>query len=155
MIGVLLVTHDGLGEALAKSVQHVLGPDQPAFECIGVNRQDLVETVQAWVQAALGRLDQGQGVLILTDLFGGTPANVAMSAVQPGRVELVSGVSLPMLVRVMSARQGSLGETVARAVCGGQEGIVVASEMLAYWASCESDADDGREQSPPGAGLQR
>lgn len=138
MIGVLLVTHDGVAEALARSVEHVLGPqEQLAF--VGVNRTDELENLHARVRALVRELDQGQGVLIFTDLFGGTPANVAMSNVEPGRVEMLSGVNLPMLVRALSARQDGLAELVQRAVSGGHEGIIVASEMQAYYARCEAE----------------
>ncbi|MEK8089958.1 PTS sugar transporter subunit IIA [Thermithiobacillus plumbiphilus] len=136
MIGVVIVTHDGLAEALAKSLFHVLGPEHPCFECIGVDRDDAVELVRERVEGAVRRVDQGAGVLILTDLFGGTPSNVAMSLVEAGRVDVLSGVNLPMLVRIMSARQASLGDTIERAIQGGREGILLASEMIDYWRNC-------------------
>lgn len=151
MIGVVLVTHDGLADGLAKSLFHVLGPEHPCFECIGVARDDPVEDVRQRVAAAVRRVERDEGVLILSDLFGGTPANVAMSLVEPGRVEMLSGVSLPMLVRVMSARQDGLEASVARAIQGGREGIIRASEMLALWQSCEdgktNPKDSGADSS--------
>lgn len=153
MIGVLLVTHDGLAEALASSVEHVLG-SQVQFEYIGVGRNDELETLRRQLGDRVSRLDQGQGVLILADLFGGTPANLGMHFVTPGKVEMLSGVNLPMLIRVLSSRPGSLAEGVQRAITGGREGILVASEMLACYANCETEnrrSEAGANVTPPPA----
>lgn len=145
MIGVVLVTHDGLADALAKSLFHVLGPEHPCFECVGVERDDAVELVRQRVENAVQRVDQNAGVLILTDLFGGTPSNVAMSLVEAGRVDMLSGVSLPMLVRIMSARQATLPDIIERAVQGGRDGIMLASEMLDYWRNCGDKRVDAQQ----------
>ena len=124
MIGILLVAHDGVAEALVKSVRHILGERQADLEFVSVSRLEPVEKLQAKVREAIARFGVDAQVLIFTDLFGSTPANVAMSAVDPGKVEMISGVNMPMLLRVMGAPRKDMADVIERALGGGHEGIM-------------------------------
>ena len=124
MIGVLVVSHGAIGEALLSSAEQILGVKQAQVAALGVSRSDDPDRVLEKARASVARLDLGQGVLVLTDMFGATPCNVAARLLADGRVEGVSGVSLPMLVRVLSGRNGSLPAAVQRALSGGAEGVV-------------------------------
>jgi PTS system mannose-specific IIA component len=123
VIGVLVISHGAIGEALLASAAQILGaPAQAA--AIGVARSDDPEAVLARARALAARLDTGDGLLVLTDMFGATPCNVASRLLADGHVEGVSGVSLPMLIRVLTGRNGSLPAAVRRALSGGAEGVV-------------------------------
>ena len=124
MIGVLIITHGAIGETLLASAEQILGAQQAQVAALGVSRNDDPEAVLARAREFARRLDDGSGMLVLTDMFGATPCNVASRLLADGRVEGVSGVSLPMLVRVLSARNGSLPAAVQRALSGGAEGVV-------------------------------
>ena len=124
MIGVLVVTHGAIGEALLASAEQILGVKQARAAAFGVSRSDDPESVLARLRKLAARLDGGAGLLVLTDMFGATPCNVASRLLADGRVEGVAGVSLPMLVRVLSGRDGSLPAAVQRALSGGAEGVV-------------------------------
>ncbi|MEO8717579.1 MAG: PTS fructose transporter subunit IIA [Burkholderiales bacterium] len=123
MIGVLVISHGAIGEALLASAAQILGAPAQAV-ALGVARSDDPEAVLERARALAARLDTGDGLLVLTDMFGATPCNVAARLLADGRVEGVSGVSLPMLVRVLSGRNGSLPAAVKRALSGGAEGVV-------------------------------
>jgi PTS system mannose-specific IIA component len=123
VIGVLVISHGAIGEALLASAAQILGaPAQAA--ALGVARSDDPEAVLARARALAARLDTGDGLLVLTDMFGATPCNVASRLLADGHVEGVSGVSLPMLIRVLTGRNGSLPAAVRRALSGGAEGVV-------------------------------
>jgi PTS system ascorbate-specific IIA component len=124
VIGVLLVTHGAIGETLLHSAEQILGAKQARVAALGVSRHDDPEEVLARAQKLAAQLDDGEGLLVLTDMFGATPCNVASRLLADGRVEGVAGVSLPMLVRVLSGRDGSLPAAVQRALSGGAEGVV-------------------------------
>ena len=124
MIGVLVISHGAIGETLLSSAEQILGARQAQSAALGVSRSDDPDKVLERARALVARLDQGAGVLVLTDMFGATPCNVAARLLADGRVEGVSGVSLPMLVRVLSGRNGSLPAAVQRALTGGAEGVV-------------------------------
>ena len=124
MIGVLVVSHGAIGAALLSSAEQILGARQARVAALGVSRGDDPDQVLERARVMLARLDEGSGVLVLTDMFGATPCNVASRLLADGRVEGVSGVSLPMLVRVLSGRNGSLPAAVQRALSGGAEGVV-------------------------------
>ena len=124
MIGVLVVSHGAIAEALLSSAEQILGVTQAQVAALGVSRNDDPDRVLEKARGILARLDQGQGVLVLADMFGATPCNVAARLLADGRVEGVSGVSLPMLVRVLAGRNGSLPAAVQRALSGGAEGVV-------------------------------
>jgi PTS system ascorbate-specific IIA component len=124
MIGVLVISHGAIGETLLSSAEAILGLKQAQVAALGVSRNDDPEAVLARARELAARLDEGSGVLVLTDMFGATPCNVASRLLADGRVEGVSGVSLPMLVRVLAGRNGSLPAAVQRALSGGVEGVV-------------------------------
>ena len=124
MIGVLLVTHGAIGETLLASASQILNGQPAQVDALGVSRHDNPEAVLALARERLARLDTGAGVLVLTDIFGATPCNVAARLLADERVEGVAGVSLPMLLRVLSSRNGSLAAAVKRALSGGAEGLV-------------------------------
>jgi len=124
MIGVLILAHDGLGAALVASATHMLGRAPENVREIGMTSADDPDAILARGRAALRELDAGSGVLVLTDIYGATPCNVASRLLLRGRVEGVSGVNLPMLLRVLTYRDGGLESLVEKARSGGTEGVV-------------------------------
>ena len=124
MIGVLIVTHGTIGESLLSSAGQILGGVPPLVASLGVSRNDDPDEVTLRASELLEGLDQGDGVLILTDIFGATPGNTISRLLDDGRIEGVSGISLPMLLRVLTGRNGSLPAAVKRALSGGAEGLV-------------------------------
>ena len=130
MIGLVLVTHGRLAAEFVAAVEHVVGA-QAALDGIAIGPDDDMEARRADIAAAIARVDTGAGVIILTDMFGGTPSNLAISLMVPGRIEVIAGVNLPMLVRLVSVRDRL---TVAAAVDAAQEAgrkyISIASRIL-------------------------
>jgi mannose PTS system EIIA component len=124
MIGVLVVTHGSIGEALLASATQILGNAQPQTATLSVWRQDDPDDLVLRARELLDTLDAGDGVLVITDIFGATPGNVVSRLLEDGKVEGVSGASLPMLLRVLTSRNGSLSAAVRRALSGGAEGVV-------------------------------
>ena len=124
MIGVLVVTHGSIGEALLTSATQILGNAQPQTATLSVWRQDDPDDLVLRARELLDSLDAGDGVLVITDIFGATPGNVVSRLLEDGKVEGVSGASLPMLLRVLTSRNGSLAAAVKRAMSGGAEGVV-------------------------------
>ena len=130
MIGLVLVTHGRLAVEFVTAMEHVVGP-QAAMESICIGPDDDMEIRRADIAAAVARVDQGRGVIILTDLFGGTPSNLAISLMETGRIEVIAGVNLPMLIRLEGARRTmSVVAAVAAAREAGRKYISVASEVL-------------------------
>lgn len=126
MIGVLIVTHGEIGTSLLASAAQILGAAQAQVATLSVWRQDDPDDLVLRARDLLEQIDAGEGVLVLTDIFGATPGNVVSRLLSDGRVEGVSGVSLPMLLRVLTGRrkQGNLAAAVQRAISGGAEGVV-------------------------------
>jgi PTS system ascorbate-specific IIA component len=128
MIGVLIVTHGDIGTSLLTSASQILGAPQQQVATLSVWRGDDVDDLVLRAREQLDSLDAGDGVLVLTDIFGATPGNVVSRLLQDGRIEGVSGVSLPMLLRVLTGRGGPKGNSlrgaVERALSGGAEGLV-------------------------------
>lgn len=125
MVGILLVTHNGLGDSLVDCVRHVMGSAPAHVKVLSVLASDDPQQKEAEGRALIDQLDTGRGVLILCDVFGATPSNIAQRLQQPGRVEGVAGVNLPMMLRVMvCSRDRSLPELAQRALDGGRECIV-------------------------------
>ena len=130
MIGLVLVTHGGLATEFRVAMEHVVGP-QEAIETVCIGPDDDMEARRADIAAAVARVDDGSGVILLTDLFGGTPSNLAISLLEAGRIEVIAGVNLPMLIRLESARRNmSVTQAVAAAREAGRKYISVASELL-------------------------
>jgi PTS system mannose-specific IIA component len=124
MVGILLMTHAPLGQAFISAVAHVFRGPTERFEAIDVTAdQDLVE-VNALAKTAIARLDDGSGVLVITDIKGGTPSNCCGSLADAGRVEVIAGISLPMLLRAITYRRDDLDVVVEMALAGGQGGAV-------------------------------
>ena len=130
MIGLILVTHGKLANEFLVALEHVVGPQRDvATICIGPH--DDMEARRNEIAAAIKKVDTGKGVIILSDLFGGTPSNLAISLLDGGRVEVLAGVNLPMLIRLDSARKNlDVKEAVAAAREAGRKYISVASEVL-------------------------
>lgn len=125
MVGILLVTHNGLGDSLVDCVRHVMGSAPTHVKVLSVLASDDPQQKETEGRALIDQLDTGRGVLILCDVFGATPSNIAQRLQQPGRVEGVAGVNLPMMLRVMvCSRDRSLPELAQRALDGGRECIV-------------------------------
>ncbi|QDQ26796.1 PTS fructose transporter subunit IIA [Chitinimonas arctica] len=124
MVGILLVTHYGLGESLAECAAHVLGRPLPQLRYLPVYRSDDPDLVLERARSLIRELDTGTGVVVLSDIYGGTPSNVAYRLIEPGRVEAVAGVNLPMLVRTLNYGHEALEIVVSKAVTGGLEGVM-------------------------------
>lgn len=124
MIGVLIVSHGEIGTSLLASASQILGGAPPQVATLSVWRQDDPDDLVLRARELMDAIDAGDGVLILTDIFGATPGNVVSKLLRDGKVEGVSGVSLPMLLRVLTGRNGSLADAVQRALSGGNEGLV-------------------------------
>lgn len=130
MIGLVLVTHGQLAAEFVRAMEHVVGPQQ-AIEAICIGPEDDMEARRADIARAVAAVDQGRGVILLTDLFGGTPSNLAISLMEPGRIEVIAGVNLPMLIRLEGARKVmKVQAAVAAAREAGRKYISVASEVL-------------------------
>ncbi|MEQ1894286.1 MAG: PTS fructose transporter subunit IIA [Planctomycetota bacterium] len=124
MIGILILTHGALGEALLRSAGHVLGSRPVYAETIEIVAGESPETILEHARQALAKVDQGHGVLVLTDIFGATPANTALKLLLDGEVEGISGVNLPMLLRALTHRAEPLADVVEKSRAGAVEGIV-------------------------------
>jgi PTS system mannose-specific IIA component len=124
VIGLLLVTHGNLGEALLAAASHALGVRPPRVACVGVSGSDDPDRMLARLRESVRALDDGSGVLVLTDIFGATPANLVARLLESGRVEGVAGANLPMLLRVLSYREAPLAAAVGKALSGGVEGVL-------------------------------
>ena len=124
MIGILIVAHGTLGESLIHCVSHVLGSRPLQMLQIGVTIHDDPQQLLPQAIKLVKQLDQGEGVLVFTDVYGATPSNIAARLLIPGRVEGVAGVSLPMLVRALTYRTQPLEVMVAKAMSGGIEGVI-------------------------------
>ncbi|MFC0203039.1 PTS sugar transporter subunit IIA [Novosphingobium soli] len=130
MIGMILVTHGDLADEFVHAMEHVVG-DQPdvATVCIGPN--DDMERRRSEIAEAIAKVDSGEGVIVLTDLFGGTPSNLAISLMQAGKVEVIAGINLPMLIRLAKARGCMpVRDAVSAARDAGRNYITIASEYL-------------------------
>lgn len=130
MIGLVLVTHGRLADEFVIAMEHVVGP-QERVVTIAIGPEDDMEARRTDIADAIGRVDGGAGVIVLTDLFGGTPSNLAISLMERGRVEVIAGMNLPMLIRLGSARKAmKVVDAVAAAREAGRKYISVASEVL-------------------------
>lgn len=124
MIGILLITHGSLGESLIQCVCHVMNRRPPQLLQLGVSGQDDPLDALPLARRLLNMVDTGDGVLILSDILGATPANIAAKLLEPGRIEGVAGANLPMLLRTITYRERNMETLVKKAVAGACEGVV-------------------------------
>jgi PTS system mannose-specific IIA component len=131
MIGMVIVTHGQLAAELRRAAEHVVGP-QDNLEIVCIGPDDDMERRRDDIRQAVAAAQAEAGVIILTDMFGGTPSNLAISLLDEGRVEVVAGVNLPMLIKLSEARRdGALADVAIIAKDAGQRYIAIASEILA------------------------
>ncbi len=141
MIGMILVTHGRLAEELRSAMEHVVG-SQRNVDTVCIGPEDDMDNRRAEIEACIGRCDTGDGVVLLTDMFGGTPSNLAISMMERKGVEVIAGVNLPMLVKLATLRTDELSvEELARQLCAyGQKNVVLASELVRrYTASAAAN----------------
>ena len=124
MIGLFLITHTTYGESLIQCACHVLNKRPGQIAQLGISAQDDPLDVLPLAREMLGLVDHGDGALILTDIYGGTPSNIAMKLLEPGRIEGVSGVNLPMLLRALTYRDKDMETLTIRTVSGGRDGVI-------------------------------
>ncbi len=130
MIGLVLVTHGKLAVEFRSALEHVVGP-QTQIETVSIGPDDDVERRRQDILKAVGRVNDGSGVILLTDMFGGTPSNLAISVMEAGTVEVIAGANLPMLIKLASVRgEKPLAEAIADAQDAGRKYINVASQVL-------------------------
>jgi PTS system mannose-specific IIA component len=130
MIGVVIVAHGGLAGEFRAALEHVVGP-QEQLEAFAIGPDDDVERRRIELIEAVRRVDNGQGVVLLTDMFGGTPSNLAISVMEETGAEVLAGINLPMLIKLASVRgEASLRDTTAAAKEAGRKYISIASQLL-------------------------
>jgi PTS system mannose-specific IIA component len=130
MIGLVLVTHGRLADEFVAALEHVVGP-QPQIASVSIGPEDDMERRRQDIVEAVRQVDSGQGVAVLTDMFGGTPSNLAISIMDQGRIEVVAGVNLPMLIKLAKVRgDAPLQKAVSLAQDAGRKYISVASQVL-------------------------
>ncbi len=130
MIGLVLVTHGRLAEEFVAAMEHVVGP-QRQVQAISIGPEDDMERRRKDILDAVASVDSGKGVVLLTDMFGGTPSNLAISIMDKAKVEVIAGINLPMLIKLASVRvSSSLEDAVASAQESGRKYINVASKLL-------------------------
>ncbi len=124
MIGIMIVAHGTLGESLIHCASHVMGGRPPQLRQLGVGVHDDPVALLPQARRMVSELDQGNGVLVLSDIYGATPCNLASKLLEPGRIEGISGVNLPMLVRAIAYRNEPLEVLLEKAISGGVGGVV-------------------------------
>src|SRR5512136_547370 len=130
MVGVVLVTHPHLGEEFIRSAEMICGK-MPRVLTVSIDTRKEVEELRRGIAEALKKVDEGDGVLILTDMFGGTPSNMSLAFLQENRVEVLTGLNLPMMIKISNCREGRPLKELARMVKeAGQKNINLASEIL-------------------------
>ncbi|MGC4121057.1 MAG: PTS sugar transporter subunit IIA [Myxococcales bacterium] len=131
MVGIVLVTHGKLGQELLRTAEGIVGPLQ-GTRSVSLEPQDGMEQIREKMAQAIAEVDSGDGVLVLTDMFGGTPANLALTFLDERRVEVVTGVNLPMMLKLGTSREdpATLSEVASTIAGYGQKNIVFASELL-------------------------
>jgi len=130
MIGIVIVTHGHLGEEFLKALEHIMGP-QDAIAAISVDADGCMESCRESILDKIKNTNQGKGVVLLTDMFGGTPSNLALSLLDKANIEIIAGVNLPLLIKLASVRKTMpIHEAVMAAQEAGQKYIHVASNLL-------------------------
>lgn len=143
MIGIVVVTHGQLARELVAAAEMIIG-DIPNVTSVSMGWQESPEDAEREIEAAIARVESGKGTVVLTDMFGGTPSNLSLTFLEKGKVEVVTGVNLPMLIRLGSLREEELGDDLravaAQAMREGKENVYLASDLLA------SQGKDGKER---------
>lgn len=131
MIGLVIVTHGGLANEFRAALEHIVGP-QEQVRTVSIGPDDDMETRRSEILSAVNAVDTGDGTVLLTDMFGGTPSNLAISVMEEAKVEVIAGVNLPMLIKLASVRgESPLQDAIAEAQEAGRKYISVASQILA------------------------
>ncbi len=138
MIGIVIVTHCNLGQALVECCEHILGKVE-MVQAVAIDANDNHEAALQRIRDAIDLMGELEGVLVLTDMFGGTPSNVSLTLLDPARLEVISGVNMPMLLHALSnrGRLGSLDELARSTATSGRKNVVIAGALL--------DEDTGAE----------
>ena len=134
MVGILIISHGAFGEALIHGASHVLGKRPLHVRQVGVTIHDDPDAILPQAQDLVRQLDSGAGVLVLTDILGATPSNIATRLLEPGRIEGLAGASLPMLIRALTYRDEPLAAVVEKATSGGREGVARLNPDAGYAA---------------------
>ena len=129
MIGLMIITHGNLALELRSAMEHMIG-DQNNIEIFSITPEDDIDIQKNNIEKKLKELNQGKGVIILTDVFGGTPSNLALNFLEPGVVEIMSGVNLPMLIKICQLRDKDILEVIQEGKIAAQKYISIASEIL-------------------------
>jgi len=129
MIGVVLITHVDFGEKLLQAAEGIMGAQEGCCS-ISVDIANEIELINTKIQQAVEEVDFGDGVILLTDMFGGTPSNMSLALLNTGNFEVITGVNLPMLLKILGSREMPLDELALEAKSAGRQGIVVAGEVL-------------------------
>jgi mannose PTS system EIIA component len=124
MIGLFLITHTTYGESLIQCACHVLNRRPPQIAQLGVAAQDDPLDLLPLAREMLKLVDHGRGVLVMTDIYGATPSNISLKLLEPGRIEGIAGVNLPMLLRALTYRDKDMETLLTRAVAGGRDGVL-------------------------------
>jgi len=129
MLGVILVAHDDFAASIKRVAEYIVGP-LPDVVCISVLPEDDIDLKRQEIQKAIRKVGKKSGIVLLTDMFGGTPSNLAISLMEEGKIEVISGMNLPMLVKLLRMRKKSLNEVVKASAESGRHYIMVASDLL-------------------------
>ena len=129
MIGLMIITHGNLALELKSAMEHMIG-DQNDIEIFSITPEDDIDIQKNNIEKKLKELNQGKGVIILTDVFGGTPSNLALNFLEPGIIEIISGVNLPMLIKICQLRDKDILEVIQEGKNAAQKYISIASEIL-------------------------
>ncbi|MBI5287189.1 MAG: PTS sugar transporter subunit IIA [Deltaproteobacteria bacterium] len=130
MVGIVVVTHGDLAKELVLTAESIAGKGE-CMQWVGIKSEDSPEGIRQSLSSALKQVDRGDGVLVLTDMFGGTATNMALTFLEEGRVDVLTGVNLPMMLKVFSYRKGkTLTELAESLKASGQKGVVLASEVV-------------------------
>jgi len=131
MIGIVIVTHSQLGDALIDAAEFIIGSKPEATQAVSIDLKENAEKLRGKIDAAIKKVRQSQGVLILTDMFGGTPSNLSYSFLEEGKIEVISGVNLPILIKATSARkEKTLSDLAITLETFGKRSISLASGIL-------------------------
>ena len=145
MIGILVVTHGRLASELVTAAEMIVG-EIPNVMAVSIGWHDHPDEAQEEIRSAIERVEGGQGTVVLTDMFGGTPSNLSLAFLEEGRVEVITGVNLPMLIKLVSLREGEqidLGAAARQISAQGKESIYLASDLLAAKKEKEPEEEPG------------